>query len=273
MSTYTVTDPRKVTTKRVQTMKQQGEKIAMITSYDYTMASLVDQAGIDMLLVGDSASNVMQGNATTIPITIDDMIVYGRTVVRAVKRAMVLVDMPFGTYQGDPMEAQRNAVRIMQETGADGVKLEGGQLMCQAIKMIMRAGIPVCGHLGLTPQSINQFGSFVTRATEDAEAQQLIEDAKALEAAGCFAVVLEKIPAALATRVTKMLHVPTIGIGAGGGTDGQVLVAHDMLGLNMSFKPKFLRIYNNLGEQIIDSVGNYINDVKNSDFPNENEQY
>ena len=171
------------------------------------------------------------------------------------------------------MEAQRNAVRIMQETGADGVKLEGGQLMCQAIKMIMRAGIPVCGHLGLTPQSINQFGSFVTRATEDAEAQQLIEDAKALEAAGCFAVVLEKIPAALATRVTKMLHVPTIGIGAGAGTDGQVLVAHDMLGLNMSFKPKFLRIYNNLGEQIIDSVGNYINDVKNSDFPNENEQY
>ena len=238
MSTYTITDPRKVTTKRIADMRISGEKIAMITAYDYTMATLVDQAGIDIILVGDSASNVMQGNATTIPITIDDMIVYGRTVARAVKRAMVIVDMPFGTYQGDPMEAQRNAVRIMQETGADGVKLEGGREMRASIEMILRAGIPVMGHLGLTPQRINQFGTYSTRA-QDAQS----------------------------------INVPTIGIGGGSACSGQVLVLHDMLGLNREFKPKFLRVYNNLGEQIIDSVGNYITDVKSGDFPNENEQY
>lgn len=273
MSTYTVTDTKKVTTKRIIDMMQAGEKIAMLTSYDYTMASLVDRAGIDIILVGDSASNVMQGNATTIPITIDDMIVYGRTVARAAKRAMVIVDMPFGTYQGDPIEAQQNAVRIMRETGADGVKLEGGREMRGAIEMILRAGIPVMGHLGLTPQSINKFGTYATRATGETEALRLMSDARVLEEVGCFAIVLEKIPATLAAKVTEAIHVPTIGIGAGHATDGQVLVAHDMLGLNTAFKPKFLRLYNNLGEQIVDSVGNYINDVKSGDFPNDNEQY
>ena len=273
MSTYTVSDPRKVTTKRIADMRNAGEKIAMITAYDYTMATLVDQAGIDIILVGDSASNVMQGNATTIPITIDDMIVYGRTVVRAVKRAMVIVDMPFGTYPGDPMDAQRNAVRIMQETGADGVKLEGGREMRPAIEMILRAGIPVMGHLGLTPQSINKFGTYATRAEGEAEATRLLADAKVLAEIGCFGIVLEKIPATLAAKVTQSINVPTIGIGGGGACSGQVLVLHDMLGLNREFKPKFLRVYNNLGEQIIDSVGNYITDVKSGDFPNENEQY
>ena len=273
MSTYTPTDPKKVTTKRIKDMMLAGEKIAMITSYDYTMASLVDQAGIDIILVGDSASNVMQGHDTTLPITVDDMIVYGRTVARAAKRAMVLVDMPFGSYQGDPIEAQRNAVRIMRETGADGVKLEGGREMRGAIEMILRAGIPVMGHLGLTPQSINKFGTYATRATDEAEALRLIADAKVLDEAGCFAIVLEKIPAELAAKVTQSVSVPIIGIGAGPACAGQVLVAHDMLGLNRSFKPKFLRVYNNLGDQIIDSVGNYIIDVKNGDFPNENEQY
>ena len=273
MSTYTVSDPRKVTTKRIADMRLAGEKIAMITAYDFTMATLVDQAGIDIILVGDSASNVMQGNATTIPITIDDMIVYGRTVVRAVKRAMVIVDMPFGTYQGDPIEAQRNAVRIMQETGADGVKLEGGREMRSAIEMILRAGIPVMGHLGLTPQSINKFGTYATRAEDEAEATRLLADAKVLAEIGCFGIVLEKIPATLAAKVTQSINVPTIGIGGGGACSGQVLVLHDMLGLNREFKPKFLRVYNNLGEQIIDSVGNYITDVKSGDFPNADEQY
>ena len=273
MSTYVISDPRKVTTKRVRDMKAAGEKIAMLTSYDYTMASLVDKAGVDVVLVGDSASNVMQGNATTVPITLDEMIMYGRTVVRACKRAFVLVDMPFGTYQGDPIDAQRNAVRIMQETGADGVKLEGGRAILDNVKMILRAGIPVCGHLGLTPQSINQFGSFVTRATNDAEAQALLEDAKALAEAGCFMLVLEKIPAALGSLVTRSISIPTIGIGAGPDTDGQVLVAHDMLGLNMGFKPKFLRLYDNLGERLIDSVGNYISDVKQGAFPTLDESY
>lgn len=273
MSTYTPTDPNKVTTKRIKDMMLAGEKIAMITSYDYTMASLVDQAGVDIILVGDSASNVMQGNATTLPITVDDMIVYARTVARAAKRAMVVVDMPFGSYQGDPIEAQRNAVRIMRETGADGVKLEGGREMRGAIEMILRAGIPVMGHLGLTPQSINKFGTYATRAQDEAEALRLIADAKVLDEAGCFAIVLEKIPAQLAAKVSQSVSVPTIGIGAGPACAGQVLVAHDMLGLNSAFKPKFLRVYNNLGEQIIDSVGNYIVDVKSGDFPNEHEQY
>ena len=263
MSTYTVSDPRKVTTKRIADMRLAGEKIAMITAYDFTMATLVDQAGIDIILVGDSASNVMQGNATT----------YGRTVVRAVKRAMVIVDMPFGTYQGDPIEAQRNAVRIMQETGADGVKLEGGREMRAAIEMILRAGIPVMGHLGLTPQSINKFGTYSTRAQDEAEATRLLADAKVLAEIGCFGIVLEKIPATLAAKVTQSINVPTIGIGGGSACSGQVLVLHDMLGLNREFKPKFLRVYNNLGEQIIDSVGNYISDVKSGDFPNADEQY
>ena len=273
MSTYTVTDTKKVTTKRIHDMAAAGEKIAMLTSYDFTIARLVDEAGIDIILVGDSASNVMQGNATTIPITVDDMIVYGRTVARAAKRAMVLVDMPFGSYQGDPIEAQRNAVRIMRETGADGVKLEGGREMRGAIEMILRAGIPVMGHLGLTPQSINKFGTYATRATDEAEALRLMADARALAEVGCFAIVLEKSPALLAARVTQAISVPTIGIGAGAATSGQVLVVHDMLGLNTAFKPKFLRLYNNLGEQIVDSVGQYIIDVKAGTFPNENEQY
>ena len=272
MSTYTVTDPRKVTTKRIADMRLAGEKIAMITAYDYTMATLVDQAGIDIILVGDSASNVMQGNATTIPITIDDMIVYGRTVVRAVKRAMVIVDMPFGTYQGDPMDAQRNAVRIMQETGADGVKLEGGREMRPAIEMILRAGIPVMGHLGLTPQSINKFGTYAVRAREEAEAEKLISDAHALEEAGCFGIVLEKIPAALTQRVCRELRIPVIGIG-GGPADGQVLVIHDMLGMNKGFSPKFLRRYADLFTVMTDAIGRYITDVKSCDFPSAEESY
>ena len=273
MSTYTVTDTKKVTTKRIAEMKRSGEKIAMLTSYDFTLATLLDDAGVDIILVGDSASNIMQGNYTTIPITLDEMIVYGRSVARAAKRAMVLVDMPFGTYQGDPFVAQRNAVRIMQETGADGVKLEGGAEVAESIKMILRAGIPVCGHLGLTPQSVYKFGSFALRADEEAEAQKLIEDAQLLQELGCFILVLEKIPAVLAARVSDMLSIPTIGIGAGAGTGGQVLVLHDMLGLNRGFKPKYLRHYDNLGDQIVDSVGRYIIDVKNGAFPSEAEQY
>ncbi len=273
MSTYTITDARKVTTKRVRDMKAAGEKIAMLTGYDFTMASLLDQAGIDVILVGDSASNVMQGNLTTVPITLDEMIIYGRSVVRACKRALVLIDMPFGTYQGDPIDAQRNAVRIMQETGADGVKLEGGREILDNVKMILRAGIPVCAHLGLTPQSINQFGSYATRATTDEEAQRLLIDAQALSQAGCFMLVMEKIPAELAARVTRSIAIPTIGIGAGAGTDGQVLVMQDMLGLNMGFKPKFLRLYDHMGEQMINSVGNYISDVKSGAFPTADESY
>ncbi len=273
MSSYVITDARKVTTKRMLDMKRTGEKIAMLTSYDFTMAGLVDRAGMDVILVGDSASNVMQGHATTVPITLDEMIVYGRTVARACKRAFVLVDMPFGTYQGDPIDAQRNAVRIMQETGADGVKLEGGRPILDNVKMILRAGIPVCAHLGLTPQSINQFGSYVTRATDDAEARTLLEDARALADAGCFMLVLEKIPSTLAAEVTRAIDIPTIGIGAGPDTDGQVLVAHDMLGLNMGFKPKFLRLYDHMGEQMTESVGHYISDVKTGAFPTLDESY
>ncbi len=273
MSSYTVSDTKKITTKRIAEMKRTGEKIAMLTAYDYTMASLLDEAGVEMILVGDSASNVMQGNLTTVPITLDEMIVYGKTVAKAAKRAMVLIDMPFGTYQGDPYEAQRNAIRIMQETGADGVKMEGGAEIRDAIELILRAGIPVCGHLGLTPQSVYKFGSYALRASGDAEAKKLKEDALLLQELGCFILVTEKIPAALAREVTAMLDIPTIGIGAGSGTDGQVLVLQDMLGLNRGFKPKFLRLYDHLGDQIIDSVGNYINDVKNGEFPNEQEQY
>ena len=270
---YLQTDVTKVTTRVLQNMKQNGEKIARLTAYDFSMAQLLDRTKIDVVLVGDSAANVMEGFKTTLPMTLDEMIVYASSVVRAINRALVVVDMPFGTYQGDPMEAQRNAVRIMQETGADGVKLEGGREMRAAIEMILRAGIPVMGHLGLTPQSINQFGTYATRAEDEAEATRLLADARVLAEIGCFGIVLEKIPAKLAAKVTQSINVPTIGIGGGPACSGQVLVLHDMLGLNREFKPKFLRVYNNLGEQIIDSVGNYITDVKSGDFPNADEQY
>ncbi len=270
---YLVSDNKKITTKRIREMKHTGEKIAVLTSYDYTIASLVEQGGIDMIHVGDSASNVMQGNATTVPITLDDMIVYGRTVARACKRAITCIDMPFGTYQGDPYKAQENAVRLIQSTGIDSVKCEGGSEIREALELIIRAGIPVCGHLGLTPQSIYQFGTYALRAQEEAEAQKLIDDARMLEEIGCYALVLEKIPAELAKRVTESVGIPTIGIGAGVGCDGQVLVIQDMLGMNMGFKPKFLRHYNNLGEQIIDSVNHYVEDVKKGLFPSDAESY
>lgn len=273
MSTYTAEDKRKVTTHRLIEMKQRGEKISMLTAYDYSMAKLIDEAGIDVILVGDSASNVMAGNITTLPITLDQMIYHGKSVVKGVNRALVVVDMPFGTYQGDSHEALHSAIRIMKETHADCVKLEGGAEIRESIEKILTAGIPVCGHLGLTPQSINKFGTYAVRAKEEAEAEKLISDAKLLQEIGCSALVLEKIPAALAKRVAEALVIPVIGIGAGNGVDGQVLVMHDMLGINMGFKPKFLRHYADIGNTIIDAVGNYINDVKSGDFPNENEQY
>ena len=273
MSTYTAEDKRKVTTHRLVEMKQRGEKISMLTAYDYSMAKLIDEAGIDVILVGDSASNVMAGNMTTLPITLDQMIYHGKSVVKGVKRALVVVDMPFGTYQGNPINALESAIRIMKETHADCVKLEGGAEIRESIEKILSAGIPVVGHLGLTPQSINKFGTYAVRAKEETEANKLISDAKLLQEIGCSALVLEKIPAALAARVAGELVIPVIGIGAGGGVDGQVLVMHDMLGINMGFRPKFLRHYAEIGNTIIDAVGNYINDVKSGDFPNENEQY
>ncbi|MDE6118062.1 MAG: 3-methyl-2-oxobutanoate hydroxymethyltransferase [Duncaniella sp.] len=273
MSTYTVQDPRKVTTRRLAEMKAKGEKIAMLTAYDYSMAKLIDQAGMDVILVGDSASNVMAGNMTTLPMTLDQMIYHAKSVMKGVKRALVVCDMPFGTYQGNSIEALASAVRIMKESHAEAVKIEGGEEVIESIRRILSAGIPVMGHLGLTPQSINKFGTYNVRAREEAEAQKLIEDAKLLEQVGCFAIVLEKIPAELATRVSQELTIPTIGIGAGGGCDGQVLVMHDMLGINQGFSPRFLRRYADLGTVIEDAVGNYINDVKSSDFPNEKEQY
>ncbi len=273
MSGYLVDDTRKVTTRRLIEMKQQGKKIAMLTAYDYTMARLVDEAGIDVILVGDSASNVMAGNQTTLPITIDQMIYHAKSVVRAVKRALVVCDMPFGTYQVNPTDGVRNAVRIMQETGCDALKLEGGVEILETVKRILDAGIPVMAHLGLTPQSINKFGTYAVRAREEEEARKLITDAKALDDAGCCACVLEKIPAELALEVTARLQMPTIGIGAGMHTDGQVLVGADMLGMNKSFSPKFLRRYADLATIITDAVGNYVSDVKNRNFPNENEQY
>ena len=270
---YLVSDNKKITTKRIREMKRTGEKIAVLTSYDYTIASLVEQGGVDMIHVGDSASNVMQGNASTIPITLDDMIVYGRTVARACRRALTCIDMPFGTYQGDPYQAQANAVKLIQATGIDSVKVEGGSEIAPAIELIIRAGIPVFGHLGLTPQSVNQFGGYDVRAQEEAEAQKLLDDARLLEQLGCYAITLEKIPATLAERVTRSVGIPTVGIGAGPHCDGQVLVVQDMLGMNMGFRPKYLRHYNNLGEQIIESVGNYVTDVKAGTFPGEQEQY
>ena len=266
-------DNRKVTTHRLIEMKQRGEKISMLTAYDYSMAQLIDQAGMDVILVGDSASNVMAGNVTTLPITLDQMIYHGKSVMKAVKRALVVVDLPFGTYQGNSKEALASAIRVMKETHADCIKLEGGSEIRESIERILCAGIPVMGHLGLTPQSINKFGTYTVRAREEAEAKKLIADAHLLEEIGCFAIVLEKIPAALAARVASELTIPIIGIGAGGGVDGQVLVMHDMLGINQGFSPRFLRRYANLAEDITRAVQTYIEDVKTQDFPNEKEQY
>ena len=273
MSVAKVDDNRKVTTHRLIEMKQRGEKISMLTAYDYSMAKLIDQAGMDVILVGDSASNVMAGNVTTLPMTLDQMIYHGKSVMRGVNRALVVVDMPFGTYQGNSKEALASAIRVMKETHADCIKLEGGAEVRESIERILCAGIPIMGHLGLTPQSINKFGTYTVRAREEAEANKLIEDAHLLEEIGCFALVLEKIPAELAARVASELTIPVIGIGAGGGVDGQVLVMHDMLGINQGFSPRFLRRYANLGEEITRAVQAYIEDVKSQDFPNEKEQY
>ncbi len=264
---------KRVTTNVLQEMKNSGAKISMLTGYDFSMARIIDSAGIDIILVGDSASNVMAGHETTLPITLDQMIYHAGSVVRAVERALVVVDMPFGSYQGNSKEALSNAIRIMKESGGHGVKLEGGIEIIESIKRILTAGIPVMGHLGLTPQSIYKFGTYVVRAKEEAEAQRLMEDAKALEEAGCFAIVLEKIPAALAEQVAKSVSIPIIGIGAGNGVDGQVLVVHDMLGINNEFSPRFLRKYANLYDIMLEAFQNYIKDVRSGDFPNQNEQY
>ncbi len=263
----------KITTHVLQEMKSNGEKIAMLTGYDYSFAKLLDESGIDVILVGDSASNVMAGHVTTLPITLDQMIYHASSVMRAVKRALVVVDLPFGSYQGNSKEALQSAVRIMKESGANAVKMEGGKEIAESIDRILSAGIPVLGHLGLTPQSINKFGTYVVRAKDVKEAEKLKEDAVFLENAGCFGVVLEKIPAKLASEVTESLKIPTIGIGAGSGVDGQVLVLHDMLGINQDFSPRFLRRYNNLHDEIIKSFLSYIHDVKARDFPNQKEQY
>lgn len=266
-------DYKRITTKSLIEMKANGEKISMLTAYDYSMAKIVDSAGVDVILVGDSASNVMAGYETTLPITLDQMIYHASSVVRAVYRALVVVDLPFGSYQSDPKEALRSSIRIMKESGGHAVKLEGGSEIKESIKKILKAGIPVMGHLGLTPQSIYKFGSYNVRAKEDEEAEKLIEDAKLLEKLGCFALVLEKIPAHLAEKVAKSISIPVIGIGAGGGVDGQVLVIHDMLGMNNEFSPRFLRRYLNLYEQMTSALSNYVADVKSQDFPNANEQY
>ncbi len=273
MAGYITEDNRKVTTHRLLEMKQRGEKISMLTSYDYTFAKIVDNSGIDVILVGDSASNVMAGNVTTLPITLDQMIYHGKSVVRGVNRALVVVDMPFGTYQGNPTEGLSSAIRIMKETHADAVKLEGGEEVLDSVKRILSAGIPIMGHLGLMPQSINRYGTYTVRAKDDAEAEKLIHDAHLLEEAGCFAIVLEKIPAHLAARVAQELTIPIIGIGAGGGVDGQVLVIQDMLGMSQGFSPKFLRRYADLNRVMTDAIGQYVIDVKSRDFPNEKEQY
>ena len=270
---YLQTDVTKVTTKVLQNMKVNGKKIAMITAYDYSMASLVVAAKIDVVLVGDSAANVMQGHKTTLPITLDEIIIYATSVVRAVSRALVVVDMPFGTYQGNSKQALASAIRIMKETGADAIKMEGGEEILESIQRILSAGIPVMGHLGLTPQSINKFGTYAVRATEDEEADRLKRDALILQEAGCFSIVLEKIPAKLAAEVTAELKIPTIGIGAGPSTDGQVLVLQDMLGITQQFKPRYLRTYGTFGEDISNAIRHYIADVKSGDFPNEKEQY
>lgn len=264
---------KRVTTHVLQEMKLKGEKIAMLTAYDFSMARIVDVAGVDVILVGDSASNVMAGHETTLPITLDQMIYHAASVVRGVQRALVIVDLPFGSYQGNSKEALSSAIRIMKESGAHGIKMEGGAEIRESIERILSAGIPVMGHLGLTPQSIYKFGTYVVRAKEEAEAQRLREDAKMLEETGCFSLVLEKIPAGLATEVSKSITIPTIGIGAGSGTDGQVLVVHDMLGINQEFHPRFLRRYHSLYEEMKGAIENYVSDVRSVDFPNEKEQY
>lgn len=264
---------KKITTNTLQKMKSSGEKISMITAYDFSFAQIFDAAGIDIILVGDSASNVMAGHETTLPITLDQMIYHACSVVRGVDRCLVVVDMPFGSYQGNSKEALNSAIRIMKETGGHAVKLEGGEEVVESIKRIISTGVPVMGHLGLTPQSIYKFGTYTVRAKEEAEAEKLKRDALLLQEAGCFAIVLEKIPASLAKEVSESLTIPTIGIGAGGACDGQVLVMHDMLGINTEFKPRFLRQYLNMNEQITSAVQHYIKDVKSKDFPNEKEQY
>lgn len=266
-------DYKRITTKSLIDMKTNGEKISMLTAYDYTMAKIVDSAGVDVILVGDSASNVMAGHETTLPITLDQMIYHASSVVRAIERALIVVDLPFGSYQSDPKEALRSAIRIMKESGAHAVKLEGGKEIKESIKKILNAGIPVMGHLGLTPQSIYKFGTYTVRAKEEQEADKLMQDAKLLETIGCFALVLEKIPAHLAEKVSKSISIPVIGIGAGGGVDGQVLVIHDMLGMNNEFSPRFLRRYLDLYEKMTSAISQYVTDVKTKDFPNENEQY
>lgn len=266
-------DVKRITTHVLQAMKDQGEKISMLTAYDFSMAKILDAAGIDILLVGDSASNVMAGHETTLPITLDQMIYHAQSVIRAVERAFVVVDLPFGSYQGNSTKALNSAIAIMKESGAHAVKLEGGSEIEESVRRILSAGVPVMGHLGLTPQSIYKFGTYTVRAKEDAEAQKLIEDAKLLAELGCFAIVLEKIPASLGKIVAETVHVPVIGIGAGGDTDGQVLVVHDVLGLTKDFNPRFLRRYLNLYETIKEAVENYIGDVKSGDFPSKEEQY
>jgi 3-methyl-2-oxobutanoate hydroxymethyltransferase len=264
---------KKVTTHSLQEMKRAGEKIAMLTAYDYTMAKILDQGGIDVLLVGDSASNVMHGHETTLPITLDHMVYHAASVVRAVNRALIVVDLPFGTYQGNSKEALNSAIRIMKESGAHAVKLEGGREIKESIERILTAGIPVMGHLGLTPQSIYKFGTYNVRAKEETEAKELLENAHVLQKAGCFALVLEKIPAVLAKQVAEELTIPVIGIGAGNGVDGQVLVTHDMMGMTYEFNPRFLRRYLNLYEEMKNATERYIHDVKTKDFPNDKEQY
>ena len=264
---------KKITTNTLQEMKNNGEKISMLTAYDYTLAKIVDGGGIDIILVGDSASNVMAGHETTLPITLNEMIYHAASVVRAVDRCLVVVDMPFGSYQGNSLEALSSAIRIMKESGGHSVKLEGGAEIIESIQRILTAGIPVMGHLGLTPQSIYKFGTYTVRAKEEEEAEKLIEDAKLLEETGCFAIVLEKVPAKLAKRVSESVSIPIIGIGAGADVDGQVLVLHDMIGMTHEFNPRFLRRYLNLYEDITGAVQNYVSDVKSKDFPNEKEQY
>lgn len=272
MSTYTESK-RNVTTQRLIEMKQRGEKISMLTAYDYSMASIIDQAGMDVILVGDSAANVMAGYNTTLPITMEQMIYHGQSVRRGVKRALLCIDLPFGSYQGNSKQAVQSAIQMMKETGADAIKIEGGKEIEEAVRRILSAGIPVMGHLGLTPQSINKFGTYTVRAREESEAKKLEEDALLLQELGCFGVVLEKIPAQLAGKVTKSLSIPVIGIGAGPYVDGQVLVMHDMLGINQEFSPRFLRRYADLYTAIKGAVEHYIEDVKSSDFPNETESY
>jgi 3-methyl-2-oxobutanoate hydroxymethyltransferase len=266
-------EAKKITTHQLQEMKNRGEKIAMLTAYDYSMARIIDAAGVDVILVGDSASNVMAGHETTLPITLEQMIYHAASVVRAVKRALVVVDLPFGSYQGSSGEALRSSIRIMKEAGAHAVKLEGGSEIKESVDRILSAGIPVMGHLGLTPQSIYKFGTYTVRAKEEAEAQKLVDDARLLNDCGCFGIVLEKIPAALAKKVSQAIHIPTIGIGAGQDCDGQVLVMQDMLGITKEFKPRFLRRYADLDSAITKAVTGYVSDVKSKDFPNEDEKY